>query len=111
VFTARYALSSYIKQIRFVFKGLIDTVAGTVHAFVLGFTQNLYCIGKIHGFSLLLGIRLEIVGSVSVWNFPLEQSWSGQPRGVGSQYRRTFAVRVTFLEDVFEETSATMQES
>jgi hypothetical protein len=24
VFTARYALSTYIKQIRFVFKGLID---------------------------------------------------------------------------------------
>jgi hypothetical protein len=28
VFTARYALSPYIKQIRFVFKGLISTVAG-----------------------------------------------------------------------------------
>jgi hypothetical protein len=30
VFTARYALSPYIKQIRFVFKGLGDSVNGIV---------------------------------------------------------------------------------
>jgi hypothetical protein len=33
VFTARYALSPYIKQIRFVFKGLINAVSMYVKSF------------------------------------------------------------------------------
>jgi hypothetical protein len=37
VFTARYALSSYIKQIRLVFKGLICVVPGLI------FTYHMVC--------------------------------------------------------------------
>jgi DNA gyrase/topoisomerase IV subunit B len=52
VFTARYALSPYIKQIRFVFKGLITAISQHVsassHAIIRGYTlwlaQNVHMV-------------------------------------------------------------------
>jgi hypothetical protein len=69
VFTARYALSPYIKQIRFVFKGLIHSFVNPSTAFIHSFTHSL-----THSLSPFLCSK-DSVNAPSYWHMHMRSCY------------------------------------
>jgi hypothetical protein len=74
VFTARYALSPYLKQIRFVFKGLNNCAILETKLYVCAYRQNMLVSVIPLNYSPLAGSVLPIVcgdGGVIFVNCPV----------------------------------------